>query len=379
MKFSCAPLKIMFIFLSLPFYFACQKNVPITKPESIIPNEILVSPFPNLGPEHNFSTGTLLKLNYSGDIIQQKNFNTAVFNFRRWQIDGKISYSYAIYETLPITPISTWLACSIILTDENLSTKKVIRLLDHPGHDNRLDGHEFILLDDNSYIVETYYSKKVTNIPDSVPHSSDCTIMAPLIQEVKNGKVVFEWDGSEFPEFYAASIEGNDFTNTATPQDYMHMNSVKIDPSDENLVVSFRHTDQFIKIDRKTGAILWRLGGKKSDFQNSNQLFLRQHDVKPIGNHTYLFIDNGDFLIRRYSRILEIEIDEVNKTVKNIKSTSLPKGFPYIGHMGSVEKIGDTYFVGGGTIPMNFEIDANTGELISKQPLPTNSYRAYKY
>ena len=47
--------------------------------------------------------------------------------------------------------------------------------------------------------------------------------------------------------------------------------------------------------------------------------------------------------------------------------------------MGSVEKIGDIYFVGGGTIPMNFEIDANTGELISKQPLPTNSYRAYKY
>ena len=53
-----------------------------------------------------------------------------------------------------------------------------------------------------------------------------------MIEEVRNGSVVFHWDGSNDTSFYANSIFDNNFQDTTTAQDYMHMNSIFIDPTD---------------------------------------------------------------------------------------------------------------------------------------------------
>ena len=47
--------------------------------------------------------------------------------------------------------------------------------------------------------------------------------------------------------------------------DYLHLNSVEVD-TDGNLLISARNTWTVYKVDRSTGAVLWRLGGKRSDF-----------------------------------------------------------------------------------------------------------------
>ena len=47
----------------------------------------------------------------------------------------------------------------------------------------------------------------------------------------------------------------------------MHINSISIDPSDNNLVISGRNTVRLYKVDRKTGRVIWRLGGKHSHFR----------------------------------------------------------------------------------------------------------------
>ena len=47
--------------------------------------------------------------------------------------------------------------------------------------------------------------------------------------------------------------------------DYVHLNSIGVDP-DGNLLVSSRNTHTIYKIDRSSGQIIWRLGGKHSDF-----------------------------------------------------------------------------------------------------------------
>jgi arylsulfate sulfotransferase len=369
--------KLAFFVCCVLIISACKKNSTSPVVTTTPPSEILVATFPNLSQAGNFSTGSLIKMNYSGEIVKQQTFGAAVFNFRRWIIDGKVLYSYLLYDPNP-TPLLGWLAGTVIVTDENLNPIQHIQLIGHPGHDARLDGHEFILLSSTHYIVETYYEQPATNIPDSVPHAANCTVMAPLIQEVNNGKIVFEWNASTFPEFYAASVEGNVFTDT-TAQDYMHMNAIFIDPKDNNLVVSFRQTDQIIKINRTTGAIMWRLGNK-SDFPiTPAQQFLRQHDLTIIGGDTLLFVDNGLAVVRPYSRILEIVLNESNKTITSFKQTLLPAATPFISYMGSVQKNNGIYFVGGGTLPMNFEINATTGQLISEQFLASNSYRAFKY
>ena len=62
--------------------------------------------------------------------------------------------------------------------------------------------------------------------------------------------------------------------------DYIHMNSVFIDPKDNHLIVSLANGYTVLKIHRQTGEILWRLGGKLDEFSlTDNQRFriLYQH------------------------------------------------------------------------------------------------------
>jgi arylsulfate sulfotransferase len=377
MKKQISTFLTLAILVSFISFSACKKKENPSPPAATAPSEILVSPFPAL-LTGSYSSGELLKLNYSGGIIKQVNLNVSVFNFRRWTINDKIYYTYCQYDYSTMPTLTGWIAGSIMITDSALNIIDSVHLVGHAGHDSRLDGHDFLLLGPNHYIAETYYQEQVNNIPDSVPHIANCNIMAPLIQEVNNGNVVFEWNASNYPEFYAASVQGNDFTSTDL-QDYMHMNAITIDPVDNNLIISFRQTDQIIKINRTSGAIMWRLGGASSDFPiTADEQFLRQHDVSLTSYHSLMMVDNGLAGVRAYTRISEFVLDEANKTITSFKTTLLPDS-AFISYMGSAQKIGDTYFIGGGTLPMNFTLDATTGALISEQALTSNSYRAFKY
>src|SRR6185436_20143917 len=93
---------------------------------------------------------------------------------------------------------------------------------------------------------------------------SACPI--PIAIGIINGVVIWQWDGTDYPEFYSTSVETNDFTNLSKTQDYMHMNSMTIDPRDNNLICSFRNLNQVVKLNRITGNVMWKLGGKNSDF-----------------------------------------------------------------------------------------------------------------
>ena len=65
--------------------------------------------------------------------------------------------------------------------------------------------------------------------------------------------------GLEESEYPGAHAKGAEW-------EYFHVNSVDVD-SDGNFLVSSRNTSTIYKIDRATGKIIWRLGGKKSDFK----------------------------------------------------------------------------------------------------------------
>lgn len=78
---------------------------------------------------------------------------------------------------------------------------------------SKIDVHEFILLDDDHYIIEAYRSEKPTNIPDSILHQPGIRVVGCIIQEINNGQVVFQWHGTDHPGFYGASVENNNFEN----------------------------------------------------------------------------------------------------------------------------------------------------------------------
>src|SRR5690606_12141524 len=105
---------------------------------------------------------------------------------------------------------------------------------------------------------------------------------------------------------------------------YSNFNSVAVDP-DGNYMICNRLLSEITKVDRNTGEIIWRLGGKHNQFtfidENQNNApiyFSMQHDIRILPNGNLTIFDNGDQHDPRYSRGVEYEIDEVNKTAKMV-------------------------------------------------------------
>ncbi|KIY48885.1 hypothetical protein FISHEDRAFT_73218 [Fistulina hepatica ATCC 64428] len=109
-------------------------------------------------------------------------------------------------------------------------------------------------------------------------------IYDPLMQEVDiaSGRVVYRWSAAEhlsLEDSYndAAQTKGTWQWNT---WDFSHGNSVMKDEAGD-YVLSYRFLHQIVKVNGKTGNVIWKLGGKSSDFAfNNGSTFIGQHDPR---------------------------------------------------------------------------------------------------
>ncbi len=330
----------------------------------------------------NLDYGKIVIIDLKGNLVLERRIEGVVSDFRQWNINGRVRYSYMVHDTSADQRLAlAGSARKAVILDSALNEIKEIKLLPYKNivTDNRpgLDHHDFIMLSDDHYITMSLYVKAVNNIPVYLIQSPKTRIAAPLIQEIKNDSVVWQWDGSRYPELYVNSTMGNKFYDTLEPQDYAHMNSMFIDPNDSNLILSLHNNNQVIKVSRRTGDIIWRLGGRNSDFELTvEQVFLRQHHATIIDSgRTLLLFDNGEKSARPYSRILEFGLDEVNKRITSFKSFKIPG--PFAGTRGSVQKIGNSYYICGGSANYVLEMDGRSGEKVMELKTNQPLYRAH--
>jgi len=105
-----------------------------------------------------------------------------------------------------------------------------------------------------------------------------------------------------------------------SPVDTQHANCIEI-LLDGNLLVSLRHTDTVYKLDRRSGAILWRLGGTRSDFtfvDDPLNGFSHQHFPRRLPNGNLLVLDNGNLHTPPRSRVVEYRLDEASRTATQV-------------------------------------------------------------
>ena len=369
------------------FFSNCSKSYSLdviqpTVASAIPTGEFLVSP----SGYRDASTGLIIVYDKMGNVMTRIDIGSTSMNFRKWvYTDGTVRYSYLKYDASKFQLANVgYNAGAIIILDQNFKQINSLTLLPYgtrtAADNNALDGHDFILLSDTHYISMAYFEKAVNNIPAALNPIANCKVVAPIIQEVNNGAVVWEWDGTNVPELYTTSVESNDFTTGALTQDYAHLNSIFIDPKDNNVVVSFRNLNQVVKINHTTSAIMWRLGGKNSDFPvSADQKFLRQHDAHFLADgKTIILFDNGDLTERPYTRIQEFTLDETNKTVTATKSMDMPNK-TFSRYQGSVMKTDSSYFIGCGADPRVIEVSLSTNQTIFEKQLALPSYRAYRY
>jgi len=232
------------------------------------------------------------------------------------------------------------------------------------------DAHEFLLTPQGTALVTIY--DVVTADLSSVGGSKNAPVWEGSIQEidVATGKVIFEWHS-----LGKVGLEESYWPLPDQPTkawDYIHINGIALD-DDGNLLLSARHTSTIYKLDRHTGAVIWRLGGKKSDFRfGAGAAFSFQHDPVVAGPDTIRIFDNevNPKPVLPASRIIWLKLDPRAKTATLIRSLDHPDHISVLSQ-GSAQLLenGNT-FVGWGEPGRFSEFDRN-GRLIFDATLPS--------
>ncbi len=244
------------------------------------------------------------------------------------------------------------------------------------GRGLQTDLHELNITSRGTVLLTSY--KQVTADLSSIGGSSKGAVFTGYAQEVDmaTGKVLFEWSSLDHVAVNETYM-GKPVANTVL--DYFHINSVG-ETSDGNLLISARNTSTLYKIDRKTGDVIWRLGGRKSDFSfsSSDAEFHWQHDGRAWSDSLYSVFDNGSNSSETRSRGLMLNVNESAKTVSLVQDFLHPAAFVSPA-LGSVSRLQDgRVFVGWGDQPYFSEFDSNGAMLLDGQlPVGVRSYRAF--
>jgi hypothetical protein len=249
----------------------------------------------------------LMLVDNTGKIAKYKRLPGAVLDFKM-QPNGLMSYA---------EPYSAWGYAG--------GGRSVHRVLDSTfavvdsfkaGNGYDADGHAFILLPNGHAILHAYdiqYFDLSKIIQGGNPNA---IVVGSILQELDLQKnVVFQWRSWDY-----IPISDTYMSTAASAFDYIHMDSHELD-DDGNFLVSCRNTCDITKINRMTGDIVWRMGGKKNQFTfigedaaNGPTYFTYAHGFNRASNGNFLLFDNGNLHKTQVSRAVEYKVDQVNKT-----------------------------------------------------------------
>ncbi len=166
-----------------------------------------------------------------------------------------------------------------------------------------IDSKGFLLLDKDSSIVSGYRLERVDNIPaESQPLAEGALLLSPVIQEVKNDTVVWEWSGSDDTKLYELGNQASHFKEQhKNPVLYAHIDTIIQDPLDGNLIVGFKDLGTVIKIDRETGKSLSNISfivdEQKDEAETANLKDIQLLNVDDKGVATLLETQTGRLMI----------------------------------------------------------------------------------
>jgi outer membrane protein assembly factor BamB len=165
----------------------------------------------------------------------------------------------------------------------------------------------------------------------------DARVTGTVVQHIgPTGDLLFQW--SPFDHFEITDLDAAERRSATV--NWTHGNALDVD-ADGNLLLSFRSLGEITKIDAKTGDVIWRLGGRRNQFEfldTPTPAFSRQHGVRVCAPGTLLLLDNiGD---PNESRAERYVLDEVTHTARLAHSYgSAPRVVTEIG--GSVQTLAD--------------------------------------
>jgi hypothetical protein len=334
----------------------------LTRTDDVAPGYLFLAP--SSGPGQR----GVLVLDDGGDVVwfhpteprTAMNFRAALFKGQpvlTWW-EGKSEHGLAVGE------------CVIV----DQSYREIARF--GAGNGRPVDLHELLITSSDTALVASYEVETVDLCGFGGKRRHP--VIGRIVQELRipSSRVLFEWHSLD----HVAPAESHQAVGPRF--DYFHLNAIDVD-ADGNLLVSARNTSAVYKIDRRTGRVIWRLGGKKSDFaMGRGTFFAWQHDARSHeGGRLITIFDNGAApRVEPQSRAIALSIDtrSMRATLEQARTHS-----PVLQarKTGSAQLLpnGDT-LVGWGSEPYFTEYAAS-GDVVFDARLPHGgqSYRALRF
>jgi hypothetical protein len=280
-------------------------------------------------------------------------------------------------------PVLTWGQTPGEYVIFDSSYREIARFTAANGYNG--DHHEFLISPQDTALITIYNA--VPRDLSSVGGSRSGVVWQGIVQEldIQTGEVLFEWQSIDhvgLQETYVTPSEDH-----YPGIDYFHLNSIDVEP-DNNLLVSARETSAVYKIDRKTGEVIWRLGGKKSDFEmGPGTRFAFQHDARRLPDGTISIFDNGSLVFENgtpkaveESRAIVLDLDEERMSATLVREYTHPDK-QYADAAGNMQVLPNgNAFVGWGRALAVSEFSKDGELLFDFSVSPENrSYRAFRF
>lgn len=258
------------------------------------------------------------------------NFGTPVF-FRkmtkatssfRLLPDGRLAYLNGVPRKLYI--LNDWLEPTDILAVKGVKPN---------GHDWDVSADGNILL-----MGEATSTIDMSGLVEG--GNAQAEVLDLIVQEFdKDFNLMYTWNSADHFSIFDGNENSSYYDFTEQQLDYVHANGISVD-SDTSFLISCRHMEEITKVDRRTGEIIWRFGGKNNQFEfvNDNLGFSHQHSIRSLSNGHILLFDNGNLHSSKISSAVEYAIDETNKTATLIKRYHRNPNV-YSNHQGTTQRI----------------------------------------
>ena len=174
------------------------------------------------------------------------------------------------------------------------------------------DLHEFIVTPEGTALHTAYddTSLQYDGVPLFIGHAQEV--------DIATNDLVLDW--ASYPGV------GLDLSYTQPAPgyyDYFHINSIDLWPGPErNLLISSRNTSAVYLVDRQTKQVVWRLGGKRSDFSmGPGSQFWFQHDARALadGSGLSLFDDATQPCPETFAsgKVLDLDLEARTATLRH--------------------------------------------------------------
>jgi hypothetical protein len=246
------------------------------------------------------------------------------------------------------------------------------------GEGQRGDLHEFSITPQDTALLTRYVETQADLSPIGGP--KDGKVWEGIAQELdlETKEVLFEWRSLDYVGVEESYREPP--RDPGTPLDYYHINSIQID-FDGNWLISAKGTSAVYKVDRESGEILWRLGGKESDFEmGPGTRTVSQHDARRQSDGTITIFDNGaPPQVHEQSRGIVVDLDMDGMSAALVREYTHPQKL-IATSQGNVQVMPNgNVFVGWGSSPF-FSEYTKDGELLFDAEFlgSAQSYRAFR-